>query len=86
MSARGGKTRADDERDLLMMHLMDNEGLSASVVRTRFGVTRNAVLGVRHRIRTDYARSCEGDPDPDRHDATMPPLWWRGAYAEAGRQ
>ncbi len=71
------KTRADDERELTVMHLLDNEGLTTREAGERLGTGKNSIIGLSHRIRTAYAESCAGDEDPDRHDATMAPLWWR---------
>lgn len=77
------KTRADDERTLMVLHLSEHgDGLSASVVAKRFGISRNAVLGLRHRTLKDLAAS-EADPTygppasrPENQDGAMGPLWW----------
>lgn len=77
------KTRADDERTLMVLHLLEHdEGLSASVVGQRVGTSRSAVLGLKHRVMADLAAS-EKDPTygppasrPENQDGAMGPLWW----------
>lgn len=72
-TGRGGY---DDEVALWVLHLMDVEGLSATQAGRRLGLGRNSVLGLRHRVHVDLAKSEAGDPRPRRHDGTEPPLWW----------
>jgi hypothetical protein len=66
-------TRSDDERHLMMLHLRDMEGMSASRIAERMGTTKSAVLGV-------LQRQQRGDPwhaKTTAGDGTMKPLWWR---------
>lgn len=65
-----------DDRILTALHLLA-EGSTASQVARRLGVSRSGVLGINFRVRRDYAESCKGDPDPDRHDASETWEWVR---------
>lgn len=77
--ARPPATRADDERVLMMLHLMDGEGMSAGAVGKRYGISRSAVLGYRYRALVDLEKSEEGAEvtKPENKDGAMGPLWWR---------
>jgi len=60
-----------DRRILRALHLMDVDGLSAREAGRRLGCTRNAVLGIRHRVRHAAER---GFPLPTG-DGSMAPGW-----------
>lgn len=74
-----------DDEMLTALHLMDDEGLTAEQVGRRVGRPRNSVLGIRHRVKTDYEASFAGDPDPHRHDATESWGWVRAGLDVPGR-
>jgi len=79
MSARvgAGQTRADDERVLHILHVLEVQG--AGVARARFGLTNSAVQGMRHRfLRRDAVGGCACDR-PENRDGGMPADWWRRA-------
>ena len=63
-----------DEAILEALHLMDHEGLTAAETGRRFGVTKNAILGLRYRARHESERHFG-----EAGDGTMPPGWWRRA-------
>lgn len=63
-----------DEQILEALALMDCDGLSAAEVGRRFKTTKNAILGMRFRVRASYAQW----PDTTG-DGTMPPRWWARA-------
>ena len=73
------KTRADDERILLILHLLEGEGMSASDVGERFGITRSAVLGYKHRALVDGYDHDDQTTKPENLDGAMGPMWWRKA-------
>lgn len=68
-----------DVQLLEILDLMDRHGMSASQVAPRFGKSRNAILGVRHRIVKDLAASDEGATvtKPENCHGGMPADWWR---------
>jgi hypothetical protein len=49
-------TRAEDERDLMILHMCET-GVAPEDVRVRFRMNRNQISGLRHRIRRDLAAS-----------------------------
>ena len=63
-----------DAEMLTALHMLA-EGKTAVQVGRALGRPRNAVLGIKHRVKLAYDASCAGDPDPDRHDATMGWAW-----------
>lgn len=65
-------TRADDEEVLKMLDLRDHDGLTAAAIGTRFGVSRNSVIGKMNRV--DAAMK---DSDPGgNQNGTMKRRWW----------
>lgn len=58
-----------DWTDAELLDVLDRAdmGESATVTGKRYGVSRSAILGLRHR--------CGGIAD--HHDGTMPKDWWR---------
>lgn len=62
-----------DERTLDVLHRMDHLGQSAAVVGNAYGVSRNAILGLRHRTMTASWREWPSE----KADGTMPAGWWR---------
>ena len=70
------KTRADDERVLRILHMLEVDGLSATEVGKRLGITRSAVLGYKHRALVEgYAPSTA--TRPENQDGALGPLWWQ---------
>jgi hypothetical protein len=68
--------RKKDETTLMVLHLTENEGWSCRDAGRRFGMTKNAVIGIRNRIRkTEYC--FDGCRNPENIDCGMSPLWWR---------
>jgi GTP-sensing pleiotropic transcriptional regulator CodY len=76
MAGRKTDSRDDDLRILRMLDMSDGDGLPASAIAERFGMTRNAVCGVLHRIRSaevpDGRRLRKGNRNGD-----LPRGWWR---------
>jgi len=67
--------RKKDEDTLMVLHLTENEGWSCKDAGKQFGMTKNAVIGIRHRIRkTEYC--FDGCRDPKNIDYGLEPLWW----------
>ncbi len=63
------------------LDLIECHGWTATRVAERFGVTRNVIIGSRHRVRLDLDRS-EAAPGPraskpENMDGGMPHGWWR---------
>lgn len=71
--------RAQDLRDLLMLHLLENEGYSAAELAPRFGTSRAAIEGFRNRTSTFVRRMGCACEKPENRDGGMPERWWAGA-------
>ncbi|WP_353474803.1 hypothetical protein PVT71_14635 [Salipiger sp. H15] len=81
--------READLRDLEMLRLRDECGLSAAEIGHRLGRSRASVLGIFHRVREgerQHEAACEqrGVPvcqcvKPENQDAGMAARWWAGA-------
>lgn len=65
-----------DEQILEALALMDVDGLSASEAGRRLRTTKNAILGMRFRVRASFVQW----PD-ETGDGTMPPRWWQREVA-----
>ena len=60
-----------DEQILEVLHLHEVEGLTASEIAPRYRKTKNAILGMIFRIRT------ETDATDNGHgNGSMPARWW----------
>ena len=75
-------TRATDERDLQILHLLDHGDsgapLTGAVVAQRMGMTRSAVLGLKSRTSGAAGKiPCRCRKKKNR-DGGMPPRWWAG--------
>lgn len=57
---------------ILLLDLVDGEGMSVRRAAEEIGRSRNACLGMMHRIRNETACS---DPDGNQN-GTMPRRWW----------
>lgn len=68
-------TRADDERILAMLDLRDGDNLGQTRIARHFGVTKSAVAGVFHRVRTEEVKDC-ACTKPENKDGGMGRLWW----------
>jgi len=65
--------RQRDEDVLMVLHLTDNEGVTCKEAGERHGMTKNAVIGLRNRIRkTAYCY----DGCKKYLDYSLKPLWW----------
>lgn len=70
------QTRADDITDLRILHMLDVEQLTGADVAERTGRSRNAILGLRHRVRqTEKEHPCRCRKKANR-DGGMKPKWW----------
>ena len=68
------RERARDEETLMVLHLTDNEGWSCKAAGEKYGMTKNAVIGIRNRIRkTAYCY----DACHQYVDNSLKPLWWK---------
>ena len=68
--------RQRDEDVLMVLHLTDNEGVTCKEAGDRHGMTKNAVIGLRNRIRkTIYCY--DGCQKNDNMDYSLKPLWWQ---------
>jgi hypothetical protein len=62
-----------------ILDLFEGEGQTATEIAAMYGVSRNAILGVVHRVRQDLAKSEAGGPAalrPENQDGGMPRRWW----------
>lgn len=73
---RGTPTRAMDEEILKMLDLRANDGLSAAKIGARFGLSKNAVVGKLHRVKTEEIHDC-ACVKPENRDGGMPRWWWK---------
>lgn len=63
-----------DETALEILDLVYNESLSYEIVGQRFGMSRNTIAGLCHRIKMSV--------EPDAcHDGSMPRKWWKARKA-----
>lgn len=60
---------ARTDADLLQILQLRDDGLTMRQIAARMRMSRNAVLGLYHRI--------QRDTEPSEHDGTMPYGWWR---------
>lgn len=67
------RERARDEDTLMVLHLTDNEGWSCKAAGEKYGMTKNAVIGIRNRIRK--TAHCY-DGCKKYLDYSLKPLWW----------
>jgi len=67
--------RKKDEELLMVLHLTDNKGVSCREAGRLFGMTKNAVIGIRNRIR-QTAECYDGCINPQNIDYNLNPLWW----------
>jgi len=67
--------RQRDEDVLMVLHLTENEGVTCEKAGKRYGMTKNAVIGLRNRIRqTKYCYdACK---KKGNRDYSLKPLWW----------
>lgn len=67
--------RKRDEIDLMALHLVDGEHLSALKAGRKVGLTKGTVIGMRWRVnKTQVIDVCE---KPENQDGGMPELWWK---------
>lgn len=72
---RQQQSRDNDILDLRILDLWDNDRLSASHIAKRLGVSRNSVLGRRHRLKHEELPClCF---KPENRDGGMPRGWWK---------
>lgn len=80
----------DDELSLSVLDLYENHGLSAAAIakaiRPMVGrhVSRNAVIGLIHRISCDLVATPDTAKRPQNRDGGMPPRWWEAGIRERG--
>jgi hypothetical protein len=67
-------SREDDERILLALHLVENEGWTCRAAGEVIGLTKNAVIGHTNRARYEYG-VCRCEVDENRTGG-MHPFWW----------
>ncbi len=70
--------RKKDEDTLMVLHLTENEGWSCKAAGEKYGMTKNAVIGIRHRIRKT-AYCYDGCRENGNIDYSLKPLWWQGS-------
>jgi hypothetical protein len=68
------RERVRDEETLMVLHLTDNEGWSCKSAGEKYGMTKNAVIGIRNRIRKTV--HCY-DGCKQYVDYSLKPLWWK---------
>ena len=67
-------SREDDERILLALHLVENEGWTCRAAGEVIGLTKNAVIGHTGRVRNEYG-ICRCNIHENRTSG-LPPFWW----------
>lgn len=67
-------SREDDERILLALHLVENEGWTCRAAGEVIGLTKNAVIGHTGRVRNEYG-ICRCNIHENRTGG-LPPFWW----------
>jgi hypothetical protein len=80
--AGNGSPAYTDAQILEMLDMRDRLGLSAAEIAPRFGVTKMAIIGVLHRVKTEAGRV----GNADLQDGTMPKRWWVAGIAKRGLQ
>ena len=68
--------RQRDEDVLMVLHLTENEGVTCKEAGQRHGMTKNAVIGLRNRIRKTI-HCYDGCKKNDNMDYSLKPLWWQ---------
>ena len=74
-------SRQDDERILMALHLVHNEGMTMKAAGEAVGMTKNAVIGQSNRTRYDHG-ICRCDK-PENRTGGMGPLWWKNSLHKA---
>ena len=69
------RERARDEETLMVLHLTENEGWSCKAAGKKYGMTKNAVIGIRNRIRKTV-HCYDGCREEGNIDYSLKPLWW----------
>jgi len=69
-------TRADDGRILMALHLVDVDGLTNQKAGEAVGMTKNAVIGIRNRIKNECNAIYCACQKAENKDGGMPPMWW----------
>lgn len=74
-----------DMQILDVLDLMDVHGWTGTQVAERYGVSRSAIIGLRHRVLTDLRKSEIGAHPcrPENSDGGMPHGWWRHRAGKA---
>jgi hypothetical protein len=70
-----------DEDILTILDLVEGERLSMSVIAARLRVSRSAIAGIVHRVRTDLARVPDRAAKRENCDGGMPRGWWKRGRA-----
>ena len=69
------RDRVRDEEVLMVLHLTENEGFTCKEAGARHGMTKNAVIGLRNRIRKTI-HCFDVCKKKGNVDYTKEPLWW----------
>ena len=62
----------------MILHLTDNMNVPCKLAGEAFGMTKNAVIGIRGRIRQTY-QDLDFCLKVENLDCGLSPLWWEGA-------
>ncbi len=68
--------RKRDEDVLMVLQLTENEGVTCKEAGQRHGMTKNAVIGLRNRIKKTI-HCYDGCQKNDNMDYSLKPLWWQ---------
>jgi low affinity Fe/Cu permease len=60
-----------------MMHMVEHLNVSCADAGSKYGVTKNVVIGVRHRTRNELAKTVDLCKKPENQNNGMPQEWWR---------
>jgi hypothetical protein len=80
-----GAPQWTDAELLRVLHLNEVDGLSCVQIAQRFGVTRNAIVGITNRIRADMRKVPDRAVKPENRDGGMPARWWAAGLKVQGR-
>lgn len=73
------ENRRGDLQMLQMLHLLEVERIGPDAVAERFGLTRGAIAGLRHRTSGAARKAPCACKKAENRDGGMPALWWKGA-------
>lgn len=68
-----------DAEMLEVLHMRDHRGMTAKEIADNLGVTKNAIIGLWHRVAKATDGAWDGAGDNGTGNGSMPDDWWRRA-------